>query len=315
MPCLQIHDTWGCGLCEKQIWYSYSQCTLFWFLPVAHFLGIYQKVQHACVCLWASHASASLCTTTTLTLNVEPLAWETHSRTQEIRKTAATWAVSQKQRDNVPKQVVSTTHTHTLCRDSTVPTSSTSDETRSWPATNKKPVIFSEIGHRKWTFAGRTVIIQTCSKCAFPHEQQEENGIKLDQGRFILVKERRVRDWSIGSNNPLIYSLTVRNPLLNSHFSLIHYSFFPSGIGFHGYTRACSTSFFLWFSFSLSLLSLLIQSRLKTREWTSKDGVKLKKRISRSHLSSYVHLLNGNFSTSDLSFHGEICCDPRGVKS
>lgn len=64
----------------------------------------------------------------------------------------------------------------------------------------QRPFIFSELGHRKWTLVWRTVIIQTCSKCAFPHERQVENGIKLVQGRFILVKESRIRDRSIGSN-------------------------------------------------------------------------------------------------------------------
>lgn len=64
----------------------------------------------------------------------------------------------------------------------------------------QRPFIFSELGHRKWTLVWRTVIIQTCSKCAFPHERQVQNGIKLVQGRFILVKESRIRDWSIGSN-------------------------------------------------------------------------------------------------------------------
>lgn len=208
-------------------------------------------------------------------------------------------------------------HTHTLCRDSTVPTCSTSDETRSWPATNKKPVIFSEIGHRKWTFAGRTVIIPTCSKCAFPHEQQEENGIKLDQGRFILVKKKKqdkgLKHWLQQSSHLLAHCLepSAKFPFFfDPLFILPQWDRFPR---IHQSLRYLFLSLVLFLS--LSLLSLLIQSRLKMRGWTSKDCVKLKKRISRSHLSSYVHLLNGNFSTSDLSFHGEICCDPGGVKS
>lgn len=191
MPCLQIHDTWGCGLCEKQIWSFFIQSVHTLLISAAStLLGIYQKVQR--VCLWASHASASLCTATTLTPYVAPLAWETHSLKKDAKR-----QLPEIRRDCC--QAGCLHHTHQPCKDPAAPTCSRSDETRSRPAINKKPFIFSELGHRKWTFVWRAVT-ETCGKCAFPHEQQEENGIKLDQGRFILVKESRIRDWSIGSN-------------------------------------------------------------------------------------------------------------------
>lgn len=134
---------------------------------------------------------------TALILHVEPLAWEQTLKKCIFLKTLPNGCLKTK-RQCSQAGCCHVTHVH-------LQRNRRSYLLHLWWKTvvssyEQRPFIFSELGHRKWTLVWRTVIIQTCSKCAFPHERQVENGIKLVQGRFILVKESRIRDWSIGSN-------------------------------------------------------------------------------------------------------------------